>query len=785
MIVALVIAASLFTPDVDNRYSGRDNQLKIPIPRLETAIDVDGLLDESPWASAAILTDFSQYFPVDRRPAQNQTEILVWYSASAIYFGVKAYAPPGEVHASLADRDKIEQDDFIQLYLSTFIDRREALMFAVNPFGIQQDGALVEGITPSGTNQSSAFSSRAVGRQPSDLSPDYVFDSKGRLTDYGYEIEIRIPFKTLRYPSTAKQNWGLNIIRKVQTSGHEYSWTPARRGDASFLAQSGTLEGLSGLRRGLVLELTPIVAATVEGSPSENVWHYEPIRPELGMNVRWGITSNTTLNGTLNPDFSQVEADMTQITWDPREDIFFPEKRPFFLNSLEQFATPNDLIYTRRIVAPIAAATVVGDVRGTSIAILSAIDDRATSVSHLSQPFVNIARIQRNLNSQSRLAFVYTNRLDGDNSNHVVNADMNLTFRNLYRLQLQLASSRTIRDGISTTAPLWYMAFNRNGRRFAFEYHIRGIDEDFQADAGFIRRRGIAGAVASHSVTLYGAPEAILESWTGKIVGNYLWKYQDFIAGQGALERKLWLINNVSLRGGWQAGASVVVERFGFDDQLYTDYGLLQSGPVGDKILPFVGTPQLPNFGYQFNLSTPDFPKFSSRLSWFVGKDENFYEWSSADIHYGKVEANWRPTDQLRVNFNYTLQNYTRRTDRTVVGVRKVPRLKMEYQLSRSIFVRLVGEYYSGRRDDLRDDSRTGLPIVIRNPVTGTYARALRLEDKRIRFDWLFSYRPVPGTVLFFGYGNSLADLDDAPDRRNFERLNDSFFLKASYLFRM
>ena len=783
MIVALLLTLSLVAPVDESAYSGRENELTVPLPRLEAEIHVDGVLDEAPWSLAAVLTDFSQYFPVDGRTAQYGTKVLVWYSPSAIHFGIKAYAPPGGVHATLADRDKIDQDDFVQIYLSTFNDRREALMFGVNPLGIQADGALVEGITQAWTPDSE-FRGASGGREPPDLSPDYVFDSKGRLTNYGYEVEIRIPFKSLRYSSAARQSWGISIIRKVQTSGHEDSWTPARREGASFLAQSGTLEGLSDLQRGLVLDLNPVLTSAVDGAPSEDAWHYEQSWPAFGTNVRWGVTPNTTFNGTVNPDFSQVESDIGQVNFDPRENIFFPEKRPFFLDGLEQFATPNDLIYTRRIVVPVASAKLTGKMGGTSVALLSAIDDRASSVDQATQPFVNMARIQRNIGTHSRAALVYTNRLDGDVSNHVVGGDLSLVFRNLYRLQLQLAGSRSSRNDVSTTAPLWEATLSRNGRHFGFEYQLRGIDEDFRAASGFIRRAGIARGRATHSLTLYGAPGAILESWTGKLVGGYLWQYRDFVAGGSALDRQLWVVNNVRLRGGWQAGGSLIVERFGFDDELYADYGLLQSGPNGVEILPFIGTPQLPNLGYVINLATPDFPTFSSEVFWYRGKDENFFEWSSADIHYGEIKADWRPTDQLRANLNYQLQHYTRRTDGSVVGVRKIPRLKIEYQFTRSVFLRLVGEYDSDRHDDLRDDSRTGLPIVIRDPLTGTYARALRSEKKTFRMDWLFSYRPVPGTVFFFGYGSSLADRDSVPGR-NLERVNDGFFLKASYLFRM
>src|SRR5205823_1453259 len=149
----------------------------------------------------------------------------------------------------------------IQIFLNTFNDNRRALVFAVNPFGVQSDGALVEG---SGNRGGALFSALESGREVTDLTPDYVFTSKGRLTDYGYEVEIEIPFKTLRFPPDRTQRWGLNVLRRLQSSGHEDVWAPATRASPSFLAQSGTLEGLTDLRRGVVLDLNPVATAKAD-----------------------------------------------------------------------------------------------------------------------------------------------------------------------------------------------------------------------------------------------------------------------------------------------------------------------------------------------------------------------------------------------------------------------------------------------------------------------------------------------------------------------------------------
>src|SRR5687767_9490156 len=218
-------------------YNGREGQLSVRAERVEraseSAIAVDGRLDEPVWSRAAVLTGFSLYQPVDQRPAPDSTEVLVWYSADAIHFGIRAFEPHGSVRATLAERDRVGSDDNVEIHLDTFDERRRALVFVVNPLGVQADGTKSEGggFIP-GSN---------VAPGQNDLSADFLWQSKGRVTDWGYEVELRVPFASLRYPVGGTQRWGLQVVRKVQHSGYEETWTPARRASASFIAQSGHL----------------------------------------------------------------------------------------------------------------------------------------------------------------------------------------------------------------------------------------------------------------------------------------------------------------------------------------------------------------------------------------------------------------------------------------------------------------------------------------------------------------------------------------------------------------
>ena len=412
-------------------YNGRAGQLTVTIPRLESDIDVDGTLTAPAWQHAAVLTGFSQYLPVDGQTAEDSTDVLVWYSRSAIYFGIRAFEPHGAVHAALANRDAIDADDNVQLILSPFLHSRQALVFAVNPFGVQEDGTITEG-----TSSQSGFGvTNLTGPPPTDLSPDFVYESKGHLTPFGYEVVVRIPFRSIKYQSAETQDWGLNIVRKVRHSGNTDTWYPTKLAAASFLAQAGTLAGLTKLQRGLVLDLNPFVTENVTGSPETapgGGWHYGAERPQFGANVRWGITNNLTLNGTYRPDFAEVESDATQLVLDPRNAIQYPEKRPFFLEGLEQFNTPNNLIYTRQIAAPIDAVKLVGKIGNMNVAYLGAQDDEGSpSAGGLGHPTFNILRMQQPLGEASQAGIALTDKENGGSYNRVASADARFTFLKL------------------------------------------------------------------------------------------------------------------------------------------------------------------------------------------------------------------------------------------------------------------------------------------------------------------------------------------------------------------
>ena len=782
--LVLQMAPAAPPPDSTLQYSGRDRRLDVALPRVDADIVIDGNLTEPPWSHAALLTGFSQYAPSDGIAAVDSTQVLVWYSHTAIYFGIRAFEQHGQPTATLADRDQIFGDDNVQILIGTFHDRKQALMFAVNPLGVQGDGALIEGANVSA---SGFIGGAVVGREQPDLSPDYVFQSHGRVTAWGYEVEVRIPFKSLRYQSSAAQDWSLNVVRQIKHSGFEDSWFPAQRANATFIGQSGNLIGLSELHRGLVVDLNPELTTRMTGAPVLNGggggYAYDVGNVQVGGNVRWGATENLTLNGTVKPDFSQVESDAGQLAFDPRQALFFPEKRPFFLEGSELFQVPQGLIYTRRIVQPVVAVKLTGNASGTDIGFLSAVDQKFASASGDDNPIFNIVRAQHSLGHGSRVGMLYTDRIDGGNYNRVAELDSRLVFKDIYGLSLQLAGSRTRTGGVTTTAPLWLAQFTVQHRVWGLRSVFAGISDDFRSASGFIGRAGIVHSYVDPSYTTYGKPGAFLERFTGDILVDGIWQYQNFIHGRHMQDKKLHFNGNASLRGGWNIGAGYFVESFGYDSALYAGYRLeVPKSGGGLDTIPFVGQPTIGNGEYLIQIGTPQWKHFSAGGFFLQGHDENFFEWASADLLLLSVDVSYRPTDRLRNSLSYFWQQVNRRTDGSLVNVGRVARVKMEYQLSRPLFIRLVGQYIQDQTDSLRDDSRTGAPILIAGPsgITRSAASATNL----FHVDALVSYQPIPGTVVFAGYGSNMLD-DDAFRFHGLTRTDDVLFVKLSYLFRL
>jgi len=753
-------------------YDGHLRQLDVRVPRIEATVHIDGVLDEDVWRQAALLTGFSQYRPVDSRPAEDSTQVLVFYAPDAIYFGIRAFEKHGTVvRATLADRDNIGADDNIQILLDTFNDRRRALLFAVNPLGAQQDGVRSEGIA------GAAGGGNAGGRFDGvvDLNPDYIYESQGRVTPSGFEVEVRIPFKSLRYQSAGIQDWGIQIVRVTQHTAYEDTWTPVVRANASFLIQSGALKGLTGMRRGLVMDLSPEFTSRVDGAPAASAYRYGVVDPQLGANLRWGVTQNLSLTGTANPDFSQVEADVGQVTVNERFAVFFPEKRPFFLEGLEQFDTPNALIYTRRISAPVGGAKLTGKIGGTGVAYIGAIDDNNLSATG-DHPIVNLLRLRRDLGTSSTVGLAYTDRVDGNASNRVLGVDARIIWLKRWFTSVQVAGSwthDTVGSGLRT-GTLWDATlYDFTGRSYGNHGEFVGFSRDFSAQSGFVNRVNVVEGRIFNRFTRYGKPGALLENSTTYILIQPTWRYDDFLKLRSTLEGSITQQLQVNIRGGWFFSALWSNSHQRFDPPEYAGYQV----DAGGTPVPFAVPHGLYNlWGGIAALSTPN---RTLKMDLSLGRVSGpiFAEASEGRALNLFLALAFKPTSSLRFEGQWPHQVITRAADGSWFSTANIPRLKVEYQLTRDIFFRYVGQYFAQVRDTLRDP-RTGDQLIVNG---SPQARSTNTE---FRNDILFSYRPTPGTVLFFGYGSSLSEPDPFSFRR-LSRTGDGFFLKASYLFRM
>ena len=783
------VADTTVQPPAALVYDGRTGRVVVHPPRIDETVPIDGNLTAGPWQFAAVLTGFSEFLPVDGEPAEDSTEVLVWYSPTAMYFGIRAFETHGGAHAAMANRDKIDADDNVRILLRPFPSSHQALLFAVNAFGIQEDGTMTEGSTAS-----RGFGvSQQTGPPPTDLSPDFVYDSKGIVTPWGYQVVVRIPFRSLKYQSIDPQDWGLNVLRVVQHSGHTTSWYPAKLAAASFLPQSGTLAGLTGLHGGLVLDFNPFVTMKVIGAPTVNPtgWTYGYERPQFGANVRWGISNNMLFSGTFRPDFAEVESDATQLVFDPRNGVQYPEKRPFFLDGLEQFNTPNNLVYTRQIEQPLAAAKLTGSAGNINFAYLGAKDQEGPfSPGGGGQPLFNIVRALGNFGAGAQLGVVATDKEYQGNYNRVGELDTRLTWAKIWSFAAQGGYSTTSTNGSTVSGPLWEGRLIRGGRTLVLDYNLTGISPGFVTQSGFISRTNVVNGNADQRLTFY--PQSPVFATLGFDFSlAYTWVYTNFVALQAPEDRRVHFTGLTTLKGGWTFLFGIYFEQYGYDPSLYANYYLghittaCSPACVSDTTYThFVGTPNIPNTDYVFQMSTPLFKHADFTILQLAGRDENFFEWSAADLSITEATMNWRPTEQLRFMFMYNAQVYWRHSDHSIAGSTLIPYIDVEYQLSRPIFFRLIGQYTSGFQNNLRDDSRTNLPIFYASSPAGPFTPATEFRTNALQGSALFAYQPVPGTVAFVGYGNTTTE-PDAFHIWTLTRVSDNFFVKFSYLFRM
>lgn len=344
----------------------------IKVPRFDHPPQIDGRLDDKVWEQAAKLKDFYQTSPGDNIAPSQRTEVFLGYDSRALYVGFHCYDDPAKVRANIAKRDDIFNDDYVGMLLDTFNDHRKAYELDFNPLGVQEDGIWQDPI----------FNE--------DFNPDFVMESKGMLTADGYVVEVAIPFKSLRYEAGKDKLWGVHFYRRIKRINNEFdSWMPIDRAESGWMSQAGHITGLEGISTERTLELIPSVTLSETGKRKGTLtpaqinsglldpgrFVNEPIKPDPGLTGKYSLTSSITLDFAVNPDFAQVEADELVVTANQRFPIFFPEKRPFFLEGTDIFSTLVTAVNTRSIIDPDVAVKLSGRRNRYSFGVLAASDN--------------------------------------------------------------------------------------------------------------------------------------------------------------------------------------------------------------------------------------------------------------------------------------------------------------------------------------------------------------------------------------------------------------------------
>jgi hypothetical protein len=302
-----------------------------------------------------------------------------------------------------------------------------------------------------------------------------------------------------------------------------------------------------------------------------------------------------------------------------------------------------------------------------------------------------------------------------------------------------------------------------------------------------VPRTGYVQPNIANRFTIFGRPGARFERYTAFVTVNGVWRYDDFFAGRSVLEDRLSFSNQLTFRGGWSVNANPVIASYAFDPARYRGLrspGVAGTPPADDPgaPLPFVPSARTPALVTSFSVATPQFRRLSASAGGSIGHDVDFLETSRVRRRDYNASLTLRPSERLRVNATYVSTSFVRRSTGEQTLSTRIPRLKAEYQIARPAFVRIVSQYESSRRAPLRDP-RTGAVLLVESGA-GVFAPSAARSANALRTDWLFSYRPSPGAVFFAGYGNTLTE----PGSLAFaelRRVNDAFFVKLSYVFRM
>jgi hypothetical protein len=738
------------------------------IPRLELRPTITDFLEMQPSAAFAgkmlRVDGFLQRDPKDGSPISQKTEVYLGYTDKNLYVVCVCFdSEPGKIRARLVRRELINDDDQFGFVLDTFHDRTHGLFFYVNPLGVQQDGIWVEN-----------------GQEP-DYSYDMVWNSEGKLTERGYVAWFEIPFKSLRFPPRDGQNWGLFFERDIKRNS-EYAFYPHISSNAQgFLNQETEMDGMEKVSPGRNIQFVPYVVGRGfrqldDRDPHNPYFSGKHLEMRPGLDSKIVLKNSFVLDATMNPDFSQVESDEPQVTVNQRFEVYFPEKRPFFLENSSYFNTPVDLVFTRRIGDPEVGARLTGKNGPWSLGMLFA-DDR--SPGHSVAPYDPLAgrkayfgvlRVNHDIGKESSIGLIYTDRelhtVPGESectddrclvgSNRVGGFDAKIKPDSKWMILVQALNSHTrFNDGTHKGGPAYHWYVERSSRNTEYNVMYRDTAAGFETDTGFFRRPD-ERRLSQFAMYRFRREGKTLQ-WHGP---------------------SIFTINNWDHSGTRLEWYTNVNWRFMLNGS--SQFGMF--GNVGhERLRPYDFTTLSSNrdYSHYHRGFWFDFAYFKplvllGEVGW--GRDTNYDTAVGPPVvgksSYAQITATVRPLQGLTIDNTYLLTRLRDPFTDANMFNNHIIRSKWNYQFTRALSLRVIGQY---------------------NAVIANRALSSLLPAKNLNADVLLTYFVHPGTAVYLGYNSNLQNLADpvgVDSSGNLLRTPGHFitdgrqiFVKISYLF--
>ena len=687
------------------------NEKAISVPRIEIPPRIDGILDEALWETEALkIDDFVQFAPKEDGDPTERTIAYMAFDRKNIYFAFRCLdREPGKIRATVTNRDNIMEDDWVVVFLDTFNEKRRAFSFLLNPIGVQSDMIRIE----------------EGGSDNMDDSWDTVFHSDGRMDSEGYTVEMALPFKSLRFPDDVDKTWNIMLGRVIGRSGEIQLWPAASKKISGLISQGNEIEIRGEVEKGNNFELMPVFTSLKTKG--------EKIDLEPGLNFKWGMNSDLTMDLTLNPDFSQIEADAPQIDVNQRFALYYAEKRPFFLEGMEIFRFPElEMVYTRRIIDPAAGAKLTGKMGCFTYGLLSAYDTSPTENlweihngggARNDKALFNIFRIKADVLKESYVGFCLADKEIDGTFNRVAGIDGQFKFKRNIFLSFQAIGSKTrYVERETKLVPAFYLDLSTYNKYWGAGVDWRSLHPDFEASSGFINRVDYRSLSGYTFFQFYPEKRYLNQVRMTLRTGHRYAYFEDTLVDTWAeadLQLRLNEFSQVFINYTWD------MERYeGID---FNKNSLNVNANINlVRWLPF---------GFYFK--TGD--------GIFYDPEDPYLGWSHIYNLYFRI----KPGRRLQIGFDLQKQTFWKERGGELAFDYNVIRQRTTYQLSKTLSVRAILDYNH--------------------------------FEKKIYGSFLTSWVLQPGTVFFLGVDNNLLRDEFGKYMQN----DYSVFVKFSYWWRM